>query len=77
MARKKISDQFTEKDISRQRKCQLRKLTQGLCIRCGKSRPKEASRLCSACHEKEKTMLRNRYRLRVGIPLDAPLYTRA
>lgn len=58
-------------EMSRQRRWQIMREREGLCGYC----PNVAERggICEPCREKRKTRYRNRYRLKRGIPLDAPI----
>jgi hypothetical protein len=59
---------------SRQRAWQLRRKEEGNCSCCGNKRDEKSKskHFCSECHERKKREGRNKYRLKVGIPLDAP-----
>lgn len=56
--------------MTRQRKYQIDHEAQGLCRQC----PNPAiGAFCEACREKARIVARNRYRRKMGIPLDSPL----
>lgn len=56
---------------SRQIRWQQKQLKKNNCRQCG--RPKVNKHHCADCAEKIRIRARNRYRLKVGIPIDAPL----
>lgn len=56
---------------SRQLRWQKKQLKLANCRQCG--RPKVTKHHCAECAEKMRIKARNRYRLKVGIPIDAPL----
>ena len=56
---------------TRQRKWQIEKQNQCLCIICGKSA--DAGNVCSLHREQRRKRSRDAYRKKHGIPLDAPL----
>jgi hypothetical protein len=56
-------------------KTQRRRRDAGLCITC--ATPAVDGWHCQRCKEANAVRLRNRYRLRHGIPLDAPLWSRS
>lgn len=68
----KIHDQFAGLAASRQRKWQMRKAAEGLCVICGK--PAVTNWFCPFHTKQGRDINRNRYRLKAGIPLNAPLY---
>lgn len=57
--------------VSRQLRWQHKQIKEQNCRQCGE--PKVDKNHCAACAEKLRTRARNRYRLRAGIPLEAPL----
>ena len=58
--------------MSRQQKWQIKKMREGKCPNCGK--PKGATTLqCPSCAENVRINSVDRYRLKVGIPLDTPI----
>jgi len=61
----------TEKPLSRSAEWQLANVFMGLCRQCGKD-PIPGKKVCEQCREKQAERARNRYRLKHGIPLDAP-----
>ena len=65
-----------ERVISRQLKWQRKNMAQGLCRACGKV-PCTQKKLCQLCADKVNQRHRINNRKKIGIPLDAPLYTRA
>ena len=56
---------------SRQREWQISNVKEGKCALCAQS-PLETKNHCHPCAESLRIQQRNKYRLRVGIPLDAP-----
>ena len=62
------------KKLSRQRARQLTLKASGLCVICGK--PAVKCGYCAAHYEDMKIRQRNYYRKKVGIPINAPLWTR-
>lgn len=64
----------TKKKVSRQRSWQLKKIAEGKCP-CGKEKAPDAS-VCPECGEIRRTQARNRYRVKKGIPLNAPIAKR-
>lgn len=62
------------KQQTRQRKWQIEKQNQGLCIICAK--PADSGSVCSEHRDQRRTHSREYYRKKHGIPLDAPLSTR-
>lgn len=56
---------------SRQIRWQQKQLKKNNCRQCG--RPKVNKHHCAECAEKIRVRARNRYRLKVGIPIEAPL----
>ena len=62
--------------MTRQREWQKKKRAQGLCPICGQ-KSKEGHIYCINHHEMRKVYTRNLNRKKKGIPLDAPLRTRA
>lgn len=63
---------MSEDKSSKQKRWQEAKALAGLCITCGKN-PAEEKCYCAACAERQRDKARARYRLKKGIPLDAPL----
>lgn len=59
---------------SRQRLYQDANVALGLCRQCGVVA--ETANLCPDCADKNRIAARERYRIKKGIPLDAPLYYR-
>ena len=62
---------------SRQRAWQLRRKEEGNCSCCGNKREDKSKSkyFCVECHERKKREGRNKYRLKMGIPLDAPKHS--
>lgn len=69
--RKKVSDY--PKGVSKQRRWQVRKEAEGKCALCGKPICQESVRYCQEHLESNRKRARERYRLKNGIPADAPL----
>lgn len=67
----KIHDQFASLNVSRGRKWQMRKALLGLCVICGM--PAVTNWHCEVHLENGREAGRNRYRRKVGIPLNRPL----
>lgn len=61
--------------VSRQRKWQIKQIEAGRCVTCGAKATNKF--YCDAHHASTNERQRNAYRLKKGIPLDAPLHTRA
>ena len=62
--------------LSRQLLWQMKKEREGCCRQCGKEREIKESPYCNHCREVKRVTLRNRYRLKVGIPLNSELSKR-
>ena len=58
--------------MSRQRKWQLKKMREGKCPNCGEPKGRDILQ-CNLCAENVRINSRDRYRLKMGIPLDAPI----
>jgi len=63
----------TEGNMTRQRKWQLAQNDAGLCMYCSERLAAGSGYFCKGHAELVRTRLRNRYRVRHGIALDAPV----
>jgi len=58
--------------MTRQYKWQLKQRSKGLCGICARA-ALDGTGFCVKCHKKRQAYMRNHYRRKMGIPLDAPL----
>ena len=61
--------------MTRQQIWQLARIEEGLCSICGRE-PLLTKSCCEACQELNRERARNKYRLKVGIPMDSPISNR-
>jgi hypothetical protein len=68
-SRKKIIDEFTDKDVSRERKRQLRKVRAGLCLKASCNEPIFKTERCKRHHDEMLAYLNKRNALRRELAL--------
>ena len=72
---------MTDKPLSRQRRWQIEQVANGRCCICAQpaqtKRNGNPSVYCKDHADKNRVLVRNRYRIKHGIPLDQPIWKRA